>query len=336
MRFVDQATISVSSGRGGAGAVSFRREKYVPRGGPDGGDGGRGGDVIVAASPKLQTLYDFTHRRHLKAENGRPGRGQQKTGRDGQDLVVEVPLGTLVYDDQTGQLLADLVRPGQRLVAARGGQGGRGNKHFATARNRAPRQAQPGQPGQDLTLRLELKLLADVALVGLPNAGKSTLISRASAARPKVADYPFTTLQPNLGVVEVEGFEPFVLADIPGLIKGASQGQGLGHRFLRHVERTRLLVFLLDATQDPASALAVLSRELEAFSPSLAARKRVLVLNKIDLLANGRDRVEEILGPGQPVWAVSALTGQGLARLMAGLAEMLQSLPDEEREDDRD
>ena len=318
MRFVDQARIKVSSGRGGAGVVSFRREKYVPRGGPDGGDGGKGGDVILRAESGLATLYDFTHHRVFRAPDGRPGQGAQRTGRGGADLVVKVPLGTLVYDEGAETLLADLTAPGQEYVAARGGRGGKGNKHFATSRNRTPRMAQPGEAGQELNLRLDLKLLADVALVGLPNAGKSTLISRVSAARPKIADYPFTTLNPNLGVVDPPGYEPFVLADIPGLIQGASQGTGLGHRFLRHVERTRLLIFLLDWTADPAAALATLERELAAFSPELAGRERLIVLNKTDL-PGGEEGFKAD-------FRVSGLTGQGLEGLMEELAIRLARL----------
>jgi len=326
MRFIDQATITVRSGHGGAGAVSFRREKFVPRGGPDGGDGGRGGDVILEAVSGLQTLYDFTHRRVFNAPAGGNGRGQQKSGRGGRDMVVRVPLGTLIYDDQSQELLADLIRPGQRLKAAQGGRGGKGNKHFASARNRAPRFAQPGQPGQERKLRLELKLLADVALVGLPNAGKTTLIRAVSAARPKVADYPFTTLNPNLGVVDLAGHDPFVIADIPGLIKGASRGAGLGHRFLRHLERTRLLVFLLDLSQDPDQALQVLKGELDAFSPDLARRESLIVLNKIDLEGVRPDR-------SKADFAISALTGQGLEPFLEELAHRLKRLRGPEETD---
>jgi len=328
MRFIDHAEIIVRSGKGGAGAVSFRREKYIPRGGPDGGDGGNGGSVIIEAHPGLQTLYDFTHRRHFKAKAGRPGGGRQKFGAAGEDLIIKVPLGTLVYDKDGDRLLGDLVEPGQRLVAAKGGRGGKGNKHFASSTNRAPRHAQPGEPAVERRLRLDLKLLADVALVGLPNAGKSTLIKMISAARPKVADYPFTTLNPNLGVVTIEEYDPFVVADIPGLIEGASQGAGLGHTFLRHVERTRQLVFLLDVNEEPEKALEVLAAELKAFSPDLASRRRLIALNKIDLL-------DEPLGPeqrtikGEPVFAISALYGQGVEELVQAMAGMLAEAADE-------
>ncbi len=328
MRFVDQATITVRSGKGGAGCVSFRREKFVPKGGPDGGDGGDGGSVILEATDRLQTLYDFTHRRTFRAKNGRPGEGGQRHGANGEDLVISVPAGTLVYDETSGELLGDLVEPGQRLIVLRGGRGGKGNKHFATSTNRAPRRAQPGQPGQELRLRLELKLLADVALVGLPNAGKSTLISLISAARPKVADYPFTTLIPNLGVVVVEDFEPFVVADIPGLIEGASRGVGLGHQFLRHIERTRLLVFLLDvdsaAETGPAEALAILRRELKEFSPELASRDGLIALNKMDLYDAGSDPAAGLEAAGMPVFKISALTGRGVGDLVEAMAKKLE------------
>ncbi len=321
MRFVDQAIITVSSGKGGRGSVSFRREKFIPRGGPDGGDGGRGGDVVFEATTRLQTLYDFTHRRIFRAKNGASGAGVNKTGADAPDLVIAVPLGTMIHDSGSDELLADLTRPGQRFVAARGGRGGKGNKHFTTSTNRAPRYAQPGEPGDEKKLRLELKLIADVALVGLPNAGKSTLISFISAARPKVADYPFTTINPNLGVVTPPGREPFVVADVPGLIEGASRGLGLGHRFLRHVQRTRLLVFLLDASRDAAADLDVLRRELAAYSPELARREHLVVLSKADL-------PEADLAPAglAPDLIVSALTGLGLEELVTVLADRLEAL----------
>ena len=323
MRFIDQVTITVRSGRGGAGAVSFKREKFLPHGGPDGGNGGKGGDVIVATDPRLGTLYDFTHRRLFKAANGGSGAGRKKTGRAGADLVITVPLGTLIYDDETGALLADLVEADQSLAAVRGGAGGKGNKHFATSTNRAPRIAQPGGEAEEKRLRLDLKLLADVALVGLPNAGKSTLISRLSAARPKVADYPFTTHNANLGVVVVGEFEPFVVADVPGLIPGASQGAGLGLRFLRHVERTGMLVFLLDAASDPEADLAVLKKELAAYSPRLAERTRLVALNKIDLLG---DQAPPQKINGEPVHPISALTGQGVEALASLLAEKVENM----------
>ncbi len=335
MRFVDEVKIVVRSGDGGRGAVSFRREKYVPKGGPDGGDGGKGGDVVLEVDASLRTLYDFTHRRFFEASHGRPGSGQQKTGAQGEELIVAVPLGTLVYDDQDGRLLADLVKPGQRLIAAAGGRGGKGNKHFAGPTRRTPRFAQPGEPGQERRLRLELKLLADVALIGLPNAGKSTLIRRISAARPKVAEYPFTTLEPNLGVVEAAGRRPFVVADVPGLIQGASQGVGLGHRFLRHVERTRLLVFVLDVTQDLSGAWRTLKKEIEAFSPRLARQEQVIALNKIDLLAAGPAEDEAGWLEKGPVFYISALTGQGVDGLIEALGQRLEKLLSGEAVDGR-
>ena len=315
----------VKSGKGGAGCVSFRREKFVPKGGPDGGDGGRGGDVILEASERIQTLYDFTHHRRFKAETGQSGGGAQRSGRAGQDLIITTPLGSIITDLDSGEVLADLVEPGQRVVVAQGGQGGKGNKHFATSTHRTPRFAQPGGPAEERRLQIDLKLLADVALIGLPNAGKSTMISRISAARPKTADYPFTTLTPNLGVVEVNELRNFVAADIPGLIEGAAQGAGLGHRFLRHAQRTKLLVYLLDITRRPEEALDILAEELAAYSPELAAKKRIIVLNKIDLLA-GQDWPELNLPPGEPVFQVSGLTGQGTVELVEHLALELEKM----------
>jgi GTP-binding protein len=286
LKFVDEATITVRSGDGGNGCLSFRRERFIPKGGPDGGDGGRGGDVRVAASPRKRTLYDFRSRRQFRAPKGRGGEGGQRTGRSGDDLVIEVPPGTLVYDADDGALLADLTEPGASVVVARGGRGGRGNLHFKSSTHRAPRFAQPGESGETRNLRLELKLLADVGIVGFPNAGKSTLISALSAARPRIADYPFTTVTPNLGVVS-EGGDPFVVADVPGLIEGAHAGAGLGTRFLRHLERTRLLVHLIDAAEiDPDAPLEryqAIQRELAGYSPDLAARPQLVTFSKMDL-----------------------------------------------------
>lgn len=326
MRFIDEASIIVRSGKGGAGCVSFRREKYIPRGGPDGGDGGRGGSVILEATTRLQTLYDFTHHRVFRAPNGRPGEGSQRHGAKGEDLVIPVPVGTVIIDEADGSQMDDLVRPGQQAVVAQGGMGGRGNARFATSTNRAPRHAQPGTPAEEKRLRLDLKLLADVALVGLPNAGKSTFISRVSAARPKVADYPFTTLVPNLGVVKIEDFEPFVVADIPGLIEGASQGVGLGYQFLRHIERTRLLVFMLDLDADPAADLAVLRRELVQFSPELAGRQSIIVLNKADLTGPAGAAEVGLDPDGMKVFTISALKGQGLEAVVENLAVEIDKL----------
>lgn len=327
--FVDTAEIYVKAGDGGRGAVSFRREKYVPAGGPDGGDGGDGGNVIVQADGSMHTLMDLRHKRHYRAENGQPGAGANKHGRNGANEVIRVPPGTVVRDAATGEVLADLVSPGQSAIVARGGKGGRGNARFATPTRQAPRFAQPGTPGEERWLELELKLLADVGLVGLPNVGKSTLISRISAARPKIADYPFTTLVPNLGVVDAGDGKSFVVADIPGLIEGAHAGAGLGHEFLRHVERTRVLVHVLDLAaldRDPVRDFEVVERELRLYSPELTARPTLVAANKIDV-PQGRsrlDRVQEALGSrGLRIYAISAVTGEGVRELvsaMAGLA----------------
>jgi GTP-binding protein len=308
--FADRATIRVEAGKGGAGAVSFRREKYVPKGGPDGGDGGKGGSVILVVDPNVRTLLDFQADRAYRATPGAPGSSKRSSGRDGKDLEIKVPPGTQVTDADSGEALADLVEPGLRWVAAAGGKGGRGNAQFATATNQAPRRADPGLPGEARRLELELKLVADVGLVGFPNAGKSTLISALSSARPKIAAYPFTTLRPVLGVVRLDEERTFVLEDIPGLIEGASQGRGLGHEFLRHIERTRILAFVVDVTtEDPAAALAVLERELSAWSPELLDKPRLLVLAKADLLPPGEAETRaEALGG----LALSAVTGHGL------------------------
>jgi len=291
MHFVDEATIKVHAGNGGRGMVSFRREKSIPFGGPDGGDGGDGGSVYLAADPGLNTLADFRYRRTFKAVNGEPGGSADCSGKGGGDLEIVVPVGTVIYDVDTEETLGDLTHAGERILVARGGGGGLGNQHFKSSTNRSPRRATTGYPGEKRELRLELKLIADVGLLGLPNAGKSTLISVVSAARPRVADYPFTTLHPNLGVVYVGEQKSFVMADIPGLIEGAAEGAGLGIRFLKHLQRTRLLLHLVDiAPPDPASDPVVDARaiagELKKFSPELAKRERWLVLNKIDLLAD--------------------------------------------------
>ena len=284
MKFVDEATIRVFAGDGGNGVASFRREKYVPFGGPDGGDGGKGGDVWLIGDEGLNTLIDFRHSRSLRAQRGSNGAGRQCSGKGGEDCSARVPIGTLVYDEETGELIGDVVADGQRLMVARGGDGGRGNIHFKSSTNRAPRQFTHGTPGEQRMLRLELKVLADVGLLGFPNAGKSTLISAISAARPKVADYPFTTLYPNLGVVRVEADRSFVVADIPGVIEGAAEGAGLGIQFLKHVQRSRLLLHLvemlpMDGTS-PADQVRQIENELQSFSPELAARPRWLVLSK--------------------------------------------------------
>jgi GTP-binding protein len=326
--FVDEVKIRVKAGDGGNGCVAFRREKYVPRGGPSGGDGGRGGDVILVSSEHYNTLLHFRFNPEHKAERGRHGEGSNRTGRDGASIELPVPVGTLVYDAETGALLHDFTRPGERFVVARGGRGGRGNARFATSTHQAPTEHEPGFPGEEKHLRLELKLLADVGLVGFPNAGKSTLISRISAARPKIADYPFTTLEPHLGVVEAGEGRSFVVADIPGLIEGAHQGHGLGTRFLRHIERTRLLVHLVDVSEasgrDPAHDYEVILRELTSFSPALAAKPMLVAASKIDI-AQDPARVESVARLAQerglPFLAISSVTGEGIPALVQAMAE---------------
>ena len=325
MKFIDEVKIYVKGGDGGNGCKAFRRESHVPRGGPAGGDGGKGADVILEADPNITTLLDLRYQREYKAPRGQNGMGKQCTGRDGEERVVRVPCGTMVQITGEDDLLEDLVEPGQRLVAAKGGRGGRGNMRFTSSTNQAPTRADSGEPGQERELTLQLKLLADVGLVGLPNAGKSSLISRISAARPRIADYPFTTLIPQLGVVGLSGERSFVVADIPGLIEGASQGAGLGHRFLRHVERTRVLVFMVDDRHaligepgSPAGDLAVLRAELEAHHPDLATRPAVVALNKIDLLPSERvsDLLDTLPGGAPRCLPVSAATGQGIPELL--------------------
>ena len=340
MKFVDEARIYVKAGNGGNGCLSFLREKYVPKGGPDGGDGGKGGDAILQADGQLATLLDLSFPQQFLASKGTHGKGKNKTGKNGEDLVLRVPVGTLVLDDQTGEVLEDLVTEGQTLVAAKGGRGGRGNARFATSTNQAPRRADKGEPGEERRLRLELKLLADVGLIGYPNVGKSTLLSKVSAARPKIADYPFTTLSPNLGVVLRKDHRPFVIADIPGLIEGASKGVGLGLTFLRHVERTRLLVHLLDISEgdsrDPVEDFHTLNRELKAYQASLEEKPQVVVLNKIDI-SGVRERGERTVAAfkdmGYPLCLISSQTGEGLEILMDVISETLESIsgPRDER-----
>ncbi len=333
--FVDEVEILVKSGKGGDGMVHFHREKFKPRGGPDGGDGGRGGDVVLEVDPGLNTLSPFRFKKHFQAENGRPGGPNNMTGRSGGELVLRVPAGTVVYDAETGEVLGDLVEPGQRLVVARGGRGGRGNARFATARNQAPRIAERGEPAEERRLRLELKLIADVGLVGVPNAGKSTLLSAVTNARPKIAPYPFTTLEPNLGVAELDPENTLVLADIPGLIEGAHMGVGLGHSFLRHIQRTRVIVHLLDGlAEDPVADYAQINSELALFDPGLGEKKQVVVFNKIDL-PDVRERwpdVKQALekrGVKQPM-AISAVSGENVRALLYRVAEELRSLPPRE------
>ncbi len=323
MPFIDEVEIRVVSGRGGDGCVSFRREKYVPFGGPDGGDGGRGGSVILVADGGMNTLARFRGQRLYKAENGRPGTPRQCTGRSGADLELRVPEGTLVRDLGSGDLLADLDHDGARLLAARGGDGGRGNMRFATATNRAPRKAEEGHHNEERRLLLELRLLADVGVVGFPNAGKSTFVSRVSAARPRVADYPFTTLQPSLGVVQRGFDQSFVVADVPGLIEGAADGAGLGHRFLRHVQRTRVLLHLVRAWTDDDSSVAerylAIRRELEAYDPALAERPEIVALSQLDVVPPGElDALRAELAEAgvDEVHGFSAVTGAGLDLLL--------------------
>jgi len=324
MRFVDEAEITASSGKGGDGCVSFRRERFIPRGGPDGGDGGAGGSLYVEADPGLLTLYDFKRKRMFAAQNGRPGMGRQRFGRSGEDLVIYLPVGTQVYSIQDGEesLLADLVSPGQKVLLAHGGRGGKGNMHFKSSTMRAPRFAQPGEEGVELRLRLRLKVLADAGLLGLPNAGKSTLLSRISAARPRIGSYPFTTVNPNLGVLRDERDTQMVVADIPGLISGAHQGRGLGDRFLKHVERTRFLVHILSVEDvDPGNfqqGFQVLNQELEKYSPELALREQILVLNKIDLLSAAQlEKLgQAVAASSLRVHLISALEGSGVDELV--------------------
>jgi GTP-binding protein len=327
--FVDEAVIHVKAGDGGAGCVSFRREKYVPKGGPDGGDGGDGGSVVFLADPNKNTLMDFSGRHHWKAPNGEPGLYKRMDGADGPDLVIRVPPGTMVFDADHGIQLADLDTPGKRLVIAQGGKGGRGNWHFKTSVNQAPTYAQPGLPGQERNLRLELKIIADVGLVGMPNAGKSTLLRAISAARPKVGAYPFTTLNPELGIAELPGERRLVIADIPGLIEGAQSGAGLGHAFLRHIERTKIIVHLLELYpadgSDPANNYRIIRRELEAFSPKLAEKQELIAANKLDL-ATDKEALEKLQAdlPDHPVYPISGATHQGLPELLEALWRRLQ------------
>jgi GTP-binding protein len=317
--FIDQAKIWVKAGDGGRGCISFRREKFVPKGGPDGGDGGKGGDVYFQSVANLDTLLDFSGKHHWQAENGGHGSGANKHGSNGRDLIIKVPPGTLIHDTDLDLLLTDLSKVDMKVRVCRGGRGGKGNKAFATATSQTPRYAEPGKSGQERNLRLELKLIADVGLVGMPNAGKSTLISRCSAARPKIADYPFTTIEPVLGIVELPGFRRFVMADIPGLIEGAHAGAGLGHEFLKHIERTKLLVHILDLMptdgSDPAQNCKTIRAELEKHSKALAAKPEIIVANKIDLDPDGqivRDLRDKLK---QPVHPISAVTGHGVREL---------------------
>jgi len=323
MKFVDEAVIKISAGNGGNGCMSFRREKYIPKGGPDGGDGGTGGSLILEADEALNTLVDYRYQPLYRAEHGAPGKGRNCAGAAGEDLVLKVPVGTVAFDDETQELIGDLSHAGDRLLIARGGRGGLGNTHFKSSTNRAPRQTVPGTPGEQREVRLELNLLADVGLLGLPNAGKSSFIRAISSAKPKVADYPFTTLTPNLGVVKVGKYRSFVVADIPGLIEGAAEGHGLGIRFLKHISRTRLLLHIVDLLPyegTPSEQAAVIISELMQFSPALADRDRWLVLNKMDLLPEDQvqtvvDEVVAALDWQGPVYVISAIKQENLEQL---------------------
>lgn len=335
MKFIDEATIQVFAGKGGDGSASFRREKFVPRGGPDGGDGGRGGSVVAIADRNINTLVDYRYARIHRARNGEPGRGSDCYGKGADDVVLRMPVGTLIRDRESGELLADLARHGQTFVMAKGGAGGLGNLHFKSSTNRAPRQFTPGEAGEEREIQLELKVLADVGLLGYPNAGKSTFIRAVSAARPKVADYPFTTLHPNLGVVRVDDGRSFVVADIPGLIEGAAEGAGLGHQFLRHLARTELLLHLVDAAPmeegiDPVAQALAIVEELRKYDPQLAAKPRWLVLNKTDvadpeLLAALRQRFQAAFGAKLPIRELSALTGEGCRALTFAIAAHVEA-----------
>ena len=334
--FVDEAKIRVKAGNGGNGIVAFRREKFVPRGGPWGGDGGRGGDVIMESSERHNTLVHFRFNPEYKAERGRHGEGANKTGREGADVLLKVPVGTLVYDDETGELLHEFIQPDERIIIAKGGRGGRGNAQFATPTHQAPRESEDGRPGEEKFLRLELKLLADVGLVGYPNAGKSTLISRISSARPKIADYPFTTLQPNLGVVvvgEMPHEQSYVVADIPGLIEGASLGAGLGTQFLRHVERTRLIAHLVDVSDasgrpDPVQDYKVITKELASFGSGIEKKPTIIIATKIDV-ANP-EKLKKLKAfatrSKKPFFAISAVTGEGIEPLKWEMAKRVEAL----------
>ncbi len=335
MQFIDEARVYIKAGDGGNGSAAMRRESKVPRGGPAGGDGGDGGDVVFVADTQLGTLLDFKYKRHYKAKRGEDGRGKDQYGKGGEDLILRVPVGTIIFDDDTGEVLADLDADEARCIAARGGHGGRGNIHFKTSRNQAPRRADPGTPGQERTVRLELKLLADVGLLGFPSVGKSTLIAKVSRARPKIAAYPFTTLIPNLGVVQLSDDRSLIMADIPGLIEGAAEGVGLGHRFLRHVERTRILLHvieaheMLDEGRDPVGDYDTLNRELRRYAPELAHKPQIVALNKIDL-PETRARAEDIRGSfaerGIEVHLISGVSGEGIAPLLEMLWQRVRTV----------
>ena len=334
--FVDRVKIHVKAGDGGNGAVAFLREKYRPFGGPAGGDGGKGGDVVLVATSRKHTLYDFKFQAHFRAQSGEHGKGKNQHGKDGEDLIIYVPVGTVVIDEKTGEIICDLVKDGQRCIVAKGGRGGRGNAKFATPTNQAPRYAEKGQKGEEKWLILELKLIAHVGLIGLPNAGKSTLISKLTKARPKIANYPFTTLSPVLGVMEIDEETHIVLADIPGLIEGASQGKGLGHDFLRHIERTKILLHLIDISdmreEDPIKAFEIVNKEMESYSKELLKKPQIVVGTKIDALLD-KSYIEflerEFNNRGYPFVPISAVSGENLDKLKYLIVEKLKELKDE-------
>ncbi|HHW49745.1 MAG TPA: GTPase ObgE [Clostridiaceae bacterium] len=334
--FIDTAKIYVKAGNGGNGIVSFRREKYIPAGGPDGGDGGKGGDIVFVVDEGANTLVDFRYKRHYKAESGQDGGSSNKTGRSGEDLIIKVPPGTIVKDAETGRVLADLIKPGQTAIIARGGKGGKGNQHFATPTRQAPVFSQRGEPGEERWVILELKLLADVGLVGYPNVGKSTILASVSAAKPKIANYPFTTLNPVLGVVRLDNETSFVLADIPGLIEGAHQGVGLGHEFLRHIERTKVLIHVVDVSgvegRNPVNDFEQINKELKEYNPKLAQKHQIVAANKVDITGSEKG-LEELTryaeSRGYKVFPISAATNRGLRELMYHTAEVLRQIPDE-------
>jgi len=333
MRFIDEARIKVKAGNGGRGCISFRREKFVPRGGPDGGDGGKGGDIILIADEGVETLIDFRYKRDYRAQSGAPGKGKDRRGKDGADFIIPVPLGTLVWDEATNELLKDLKLKGERLIVARGGLGGRGNASFVSSTRRAPRYAQMGQKGEERWIKLELRLLADVGVIGLPNSGKSTLVSRISGARPKIADYPFTTLNPCLGVVKYSEDKTFIIADIPGLIEGAHRGSGLGTTFLRHIERTHVLIHLIDGSNDTPlksfEAFETISNELRLYSPSLNKKLQIIAINKMDLPLSRAHypKIKEFFEDlDLKIFPISAATGKGVRSLVAQVINSLSHI----------
>ena len=333
MKFIDEVSIFVKAGDGGRGCVSFRREKFIPKGGPDGGDGGKGGDIIILTTSRRRTLYQFRYKKIFKAKNGGYGEGNNRAGKKSDDLIIEVPPGTVIINADTGETIKDCIIDGETFIVAKGGIGGQGNKRFATSTHRAPRFAQPGMPGESFNLHLDLKLLADVGIIGFPNAGKSTLISRISSARPKVADYPFTTLTPNLGVVTPDWGEPFVVADTPGLIEGAHEGSGLGIKFLRHIERNRILLHLIDCaaidSDDPLKAYHAINHELAGFSPQLAEKQQIVVLNKMDM-PDTEERAAAFIAVSDqaPVYLISAATGRGVDVLVQELNKIINGSSD--------